>query len=40
MASKDGHVWKEASPESRAKAMRLFEEKQRKEQIELPALAR
>jgi hypothetical protein len=32
MASKDGRVWKEAPPELRAKAMRVFEEKQCKEQ--------
>ena len=32
MASKDGRVWKEAPPEVSAKAMRLFEEEQRKEQ--------
>ena len=32
MASKDGAVWKEAPPELREKAMRVFEEKQRKEQ--------
>src|SRR5260370_2461740 len=32
MASKDGMVWKEAPPELSAKAMRVFEEKQRKEQ--------
>ncbi len=32
MASKDGRVWSEAPPELRAKAMRAFEEKQRKEQ--------
>jgi hypothetical protein len=32
MASKDGRVWKEAPQELRAKAMELFEEKQRKEQ--------
>jgi hypothetical protein len=32
MASKDGRVWEEAPPELRAKAMRVFEEKQRKEQ--------
>jgi hypothetical protein len=32
MASKDGKVWKEAPPKLREKAMRVFEEKQRKEQ--------
>ena len=32
MASKDGMVWKEAPPELREKAMRVFEEKQQKEQ--------
>lgn len=32
MASKDGMVWKEATPELREKAMKVFEEKQRKEQ--------
>ena len=31
MASKDGKVWTEAPPGLRAKAMRVFEEKQRKE---------
>jgi hypothetical protein len=31
MASKDGRVWKEAPPELRAKAIRIFEEEQRKE---------
>jgi hypothetical protein len=31
MASKDGTVWKEATPELREKAMKVFEEKQRKE---------
>jgi hypothetical protein len=31
MASKDGKVWKEAPPGLRAKAMKAFEEKQRKE---------
>jgi hypothetical protein len=32
MASKDGKVWKEAPPALSAKAMKVFEEKQRKEQ--------
>lgn len=32
MASKDGMVWKEAPPQLSEKAMRVFEEKQRKEQ--------
>jgi hypothetical protein len=32
MASEDGKVWKEAPPKLREKAMRVFEEKQRKEQ--------
>ena len=32
MASKDGMEWKEATPELREKAMKVFEEKQRKEQ--------
>ena len=32
MASKDGKVWKEAPPELRAKATKVFKEKQRKEQ--------
>jgi hypothetical protein len=32
MASKDGLAWKEAPPRLRAKAIRVFEEKQRKEQ--------
>src|ERR1035438_1726140 len=32
MASKDGMVWKEAPPELREKATKVFEEKQRKEQ--------
>src|SRR6266849_7614479 len=32
MASKDGKAWKEAPPELREKAMRAFEEKERKEQ--------
>ena len=32
LASKDGAVWNEAPPELRAKAMKVFEEKQRKEQ--------
>jgi len=32
MASKDGKVWKEAPPELHEKAIRVFEEKQRKEE--------
>jgi hypothetical protein len=32
MASKDGMVWKQAPPQLSEKAMRVFEEKQRKEQ--------
>ncbi len=32
MASKDGRVWKDAPPELRAKAIRMFDEEQRKEQ--------
>lgn len=32
MASRDGKIWKEAPPELREKAMRVFEEKQYKEQ--------
>lgn len=38
MASKDGKVWKEAPPELRAKAMQVFEEKQRKEQERIARL--
>jgi hypothetical protein len=40
MASKDGRVWNEAPPELRAKAIRLFGEKQRKEQERVPALVK